>query len=550
MSQEKSRIDSFNVSMGGVSSRPPQVASLDKWNVLVCSDLGFVSKTMHGVRIADWNEFMASCGITLRGSAPFEDHGPLFFECPVASMKDFSVDTLTAKAPLFAPYSKTIFALKQLVEAKTSVADATALIRQSGIHAADRDAALAAIGSQTPEAPVPQAPKQAFSPLDNILSMVSTAPSDGGLPHTATEALFKSVGADNAPKINTDKIIAQINFLTARLSQMVEAVTGQQFFYAKKASWAGLQTLAKVVGRKKDIDVHVFSAQSSDMEDQLPRILSSCMEQGFAPDIIVWDYLLSFSNADMQLLGRISSIAEQYKSMLISPLSMQETLFKGISSKNDVTHIFDSVAMLPYKSMRKSQPARCICLCGPTLAPQDAVTPFGPNACWFVASRWAEMVLSEMNPFAAKEILPPHDSIFALSRVFGVDVSKAVVSDASQNGITLFEASVHEASLDKCVTIIDNNQVAPCYCSFLFNLLVNRVVRIAGIRLLMLSPSHDKRSCAVQLQNHIAAELAAYHAISQPGQVSAHVDDDGKITINIDSNETIAGNAIRFTFSF
>ncbi len=554
MSQEKSRIDSFNVSLGGSSPRPQQVVPLDKWNILVCSDLGFASKSVQSVRIADWNEFMAACNVTLQGTVPQNNAKPFFFDYAPSSMKDFSADTVALKAPALAPYSKTVFALQQLLAAKTSASDVAALVRQSGLDQAECESVLGLIGSQQRVEKSQPASKQASSPLDNILSMVNSGQSQSGqsgpaLPHTATEALFKSVVSDNGPKIDAAAIQAKINALSDKLSQMVQTVMAQQFFSSVKASWSGLMTLAKVVGRTKDMSVQVFSVPGADREDRLPSILSTCMEQGIAPDIIVWDFPLTFASADMQSLGRISQIVEQYKSLLVAPLSMQEALFEGIADKNDITHFFDSVAMLPYKSFRKNQASRCVCLCGPSLAPLDK-TLAGSNACWYVAVRWAEMVLSEMNPFAAKDILPPHDSVFALSKVFGVEISNDVVSDAARNGITLFEASVHNASLDKAVSAIDCNQVAAGYLSFLFNLLVNRVVRLAGIRLLRYAQNDDKAACAGHLQEYIATELCAYGAVSRPSQVVAAADDEGKISIEIDSDTTVSGNAIRFAFSF
>jgi hypothetical protein len=68
MEQEKSRIDSFDVSLGPAAARRPSAVSLEKWNILVCSDLGYASKRPAPLRIAEWNEFMAARAAAVRGT--------------------------------------------------------------------------------------------------------------------------------------------------------------------------------------------------------------------------------------------------------------------------------------------------------------------------------------------------------------------------------------------------------------------------------------------------------------------------------------------------
>jgi hypothetical protein len=286
------------------------------------------------------------------------------------------------------------------------------------------------------------------------------------------------------------------------------------------------------------------------MEDTFGQILSSCMENGAAPDIVVWDYGVSFTNADMEAMARIAATADKYKCMVIAPLFMDDPLLTGLSERNSIAHFFDEVRFLPLKKLRTDTAVRCLCLCGPGLLPLDQSSVSGGNCCWFVATRWTEMLLGNGDPFSAKDARPPVESVFSQDALFGCDVAAAVAREASAIGLTLFEQSVGRATLDKAVSVIDSEHAAESYTSMLFNLVVNRSVRLAGVRLLAEGARGGKKDVASILEQFLRTELSAYGAISQDHQVTATVGDDDTISVDVNSDVTVSGHPVRFTFSF
>jgi hypothetical protein len=571
--REKSQIDSFDVSLGpSLSPRSPQT-QLEKWNILVCSDLGFATQKPHTASVAEWNEFMAAQNIVLSGTiqdASFNGGAPLFVEIPVRSMKDFSRESIAASVAPMSGLSKTVFGLEQLLDGKASPADVLSLITKTGLSVSEESRIAALLDPRPGVARTKPQAKRENSPIDNILSMVdSTSPSgdvpsstgdgpaeDAGTgasrdgPGAVTDALFQSVAGSGESGPDKAAIRAMVAELRARLDRMTDTVISQPFFASRKASWNCLLTLAKVVGRKKEVIVRVVSSSQADAEENLGGVLSSCLESGAAADIAVWDYDVSFSNAHMNVMARAAAAADRYKCVIVAPLAMDDPLLSGISGRDTIAHFFDEVRFLAFKKLRTDPASRCLCLCGPGLSlPRQRATQ-GGRCCWFVATRWAEMLLSENNPFGAFGPRPPVDSALPQDDVFCGDVAPSAVSDACRMGLTLFERSLRNASLDKAVTVVGGEAAAESYSSLLFNLVVNRAIRLAGIRLLAKGPQAGRAEVASDLEQFLRAELSAYGVVSADKQVAATAGEDGKINVVVDSDATVSGYRVGFTFSF
>jgi hypothetical protein len=587
MDQEKSQIDSFDVSLGtqgapgapGASSLSQPGRSLAGWNILVCSDLGYVSHEPAMVRIAEWNDFMALQNIVLSGT--IKDEKPVFVEFPVKSMKDLSMESIMANAAPFAAYSRAVFGLQQLIDGKTGRDDCIALIKKAGLAHDEERRVLACFGT-VPAARRQKPPAQPqHSSIDNILSMVDGTSSQGDgtssagdgtssagdgasaspdsvaepadAPRSPTDALRSlSEAVTGADETAFDKAAAGVlvREFKSRLQRQGKILTSQPFFASRAASLNCLSALAKIIGRKKEVGMSVVSCPRQDMEENLEKVLSSCMESGNAPDIVVWDYDVNFTNASMESMGNIAKTAEQFKCMVVAPLSMDDPLVSGCSGRGSIVHLFEEVRFLPYKKLRTGPASRCLCFCGPSCAPSGWNKTTGGNCCWFMAIRWAEMLLAENNPLAAKDLRPSPESVFSQDPPFGLSVAPAVAAEAATFGLTLFEPAVAKATLDKAVTVIGRDQAAESYSSFLFNLAVNRVVRLAGIRLLAVQGSSARTEVAAELEGFLRTELQAYGVMTAGGNVTATAGDDSKIAVDVDSDVTVSGYPVRFTFSF
>jgi hypothetical protein len=549
--KDKSQIDSFSVSLGSAPAGKPAPVQLERWNILVCSDLGFVSKKPSPVRIAEWNEFMSSQGIMLSGSVSNMPDGgkPLFIDYPVKTMKDFSTETVMANVPALAARSQACFAMRQLLDGKTSRGDALSMIEKAGLpgkELAKIAAMLAPAQGGRPQKPkeLSKAKPQGAS-VDRILSMVDAKPLPGkgkdAKPPSLTDALFQSVSG-NAEQFDKAGISACAEQCEQQLQEQAAAVMAQDFFKGRFSSWQNLTQLAKVVGRKKEVAVSVVSSPAQAMQDRLGEALGACMESGAAPDVIVWDYDVTFTNASMEAMAAVATVAEQYKCVVLAPLSMNDPLLSGISARQSVSHFFDEVRFLPYKKLRDDTAGRCLCLCAPSLAQS------GGRSCWYAAIRWAEMLVGNGDPFAAKQ-QGPAESVFSGAPVFSQAVSQAVAAEAAAMGLTLFEETPDKATLDRAVTVAGPSNVAEHYRSLCFNLLVNRVVRLSGIKILSCGSLKSKEEVAAVLEQFLEKELSAGGISASGKAVGVTVENNVAMAIEINSDATVSGHPARFSFT-
>jgi hypothetical protein len=546
---EKSQIDSFNVSLGSLSGSQPASRQLERWNILVCSDLGFVSKKPQPVRISGWNEFMESQNVVLSGAVENKASGedkPLFFEYSVRSLTDFSVESIMANAMPLSAMHRVCYALEQFVNGKTSREDAVSMIGKAGLGTDELGRVLRLLEKRSSSPAAMPRPRPPASSVDRILSMVDAKQSLGkdeteqaaGL----TDALFTSVVE---PQEFVDKagISAYISRCGEQLRDLTATVEAQPFFASRKSSWTCLNTLAKVIGRKKEVSVSVFSAPQQDLPDRLHEALSVCLETGVSPDVIVWDFDVSFANADMDIMATVAAAAEQYKCMVIAPLSASDPLFAGISGRESVSHIFEEVRFLPYKKLRDNTSTRCLCLCGSQLAQG------GGRSCWYAAIRWAEMLNGALDPFAVRRRQGPLESVFLGVPLFSETVCVAVTGQASDMGITLFEETLEKAGIDKIATVVGPDNVAAHYTSFAFNLLVNRAVRLSGIKILSLGAQKNKDEVATVLEGFLENEMQACGIAVFGKTVSVTVENSVSLVIEVNSDVMVSGYPACFSFS-
>jgi hypothetical protein len=567
MTKKKSHIDSFDVSLGSRPAQRPAAVQLEKWNILVCSDLGFVAQKPLRVRLSEWNEFMAAQTILLSGTVEnnlTKDASPLFVEYAVGSMKDFSSESIMRKLFPLSAYATTVFVLRRLLDGGTSRVDAIAAIRKARLPLQEEER-VAALLEERPSGQPPAAVQRSAGPsVDRILSMIDISPTAGAqdeqdrpsFSKSATDALFAAASGDGERPLRKNEIAGYVEECDRRLHAQVDSIQSQGFFASARASWSGLKKLCEAIGRKSELSLSVFSCPGQDVEDRLPAVLAACMEDGRAPDLVVWDHDVSFTNADMDRLGRLAATCEEYKTVAVAPISMDDALFANIDKKETALPVFEEVRFLPLKKLRALPASRCLCLSGPSLVAgggedgSSVTTGWGGRCCWYVVTRWAEMLLSWADPFGVKEALVPHESVSGTDRPFCVDVPASVAGEAGAMGLTLFENAAQKAGLERAVTLFDTEQAAKSYSVFLFNLLVNRMIRLTGIRLLGIDRRKNPGEIAAVLAGFVAGELAAYGAVSSQEQAAAATGDGGSIGVDVDSDVTLSGQPIRFQFSF
>jgi hypothetical protein len=287
----------------------------------------------------------------------------------------------------------------------------------------------------------------------------------------------------------------------------------------------------------------VVSSPVQTMQDRLVEALGACMEAGAAPDVIVWDYDVTFTNACMEAMAAVAAAADKYKCMVVAPLCMDDPLLTGISGRKSVKHFFDDLRFLPYKKLRDNTAARCLCLCAPSLAGA------GEKSEWFAAIRWAEMIIGDSDPFSAKQQRRPVESLFSGAPVFSQAVSPAVAAEAAAMGLTLFEETLEKAVLDRAMTVAGPDSVAESYTSFCFNLLVNHVARLSGIKILECGAHKNKTEVAAVLEEFLDKELSACGISASGKSASVTVENNEALVIEINSDAAVSGHPARFTFT-
>ncbi len=533
------------MTLGTAAPGMSPAAQPGRWNILVCSDLGFTSKNPQQVRIAEWNEFVSCRGVVLSGTVPDILTGgdkPLYVELAVRSMKDFSSDALAQNVPLCAAFSTALSALRGLLGGKIGSADADAVIAKAGLPQSEKQRLTAMLGPAKGTEQPKQTATAAKSPVDRILSMVDANPAPAQTKNAGkrgfAEALAESVSGPRED-FNRDELSGYIDECEQRIRAQVAAIENLPFFALRKASWTWLMTLAKAVGRKPEAQVTVYSAESNDMPDTFGRVLGACVEQGFPPDIVVWDFDVSFTNAHVKGMTSVAETADLHKCMVIAPLAADEPLLSGISGRQTIAYLFEDTRFLPYKKLRSSPHARCLCLCAPPLA--------GGRAAWFAALRWAEMLLQENNPVAARGQAARGESIFSSGPVFACRIAPGVATEAAAMGLTFFEEP--PTGLFKAATVVSAEAADAGFTSLCFNLFVNRVIRRCGACLLSAGSGAKRDEIAAVLQEQVQRECAACGIASGGDTVGVRESEGRAIEVSVDSETEIAGHPVRFSFS-
>jgi predicted component of type VI protein secretion system len=558
MNEEKSAIDSFSVSMGPSSKAAPipRAQQGEPWNILVFSDLRFKTASPLRITIAEWNDIMKSGNIVLAGAVkgvPDEKSAPLYIEHGVSSMKDFSAESLKNNAA-FIGFSRVLETLTRLMEGTTSMDEARRSIESASLPPEERATVRSLLDMSAPAAGSSPRPTQAGSPLDKILSMVdmgaaSPPPPDQPLPHTATESLFASITGNSAGITDKSGIEAYIQKGNTLLRQRLAAVQSQPFFSSVNASWQCLRYCAKIIGRSKEIRLHVFSAPREEAQETFAKVLTECVDTAGVPDIILWDYGVSFTNAHMEGAAALAEAADKYKCMLLAPLSLDDPLFTELKDRDTIAPLFREPRFLPLKKLRANVAARCLCLCGPDMILQDSQPAVAARGCWPIAIRWLEMLVSGANPFAIAVPGAFIESLLETNADFDRKVSPYIRKEAADHGgLTLFDAAPMSSTLDRIMTAIDPSIAGDAYGSCAFNFLVNRIARLSALRLMGRQPSAARETLAADLREFLYNELAAYRVCTSQEQVSVRAK-EMEVEIEINSDIIVGGVPARFSFS-
>ena len=167
---------------------------------------------------------------------------------------------------------------------------------------------------------------------------------------------------------------------------------------------------------------------------------------------------------------------------------------------------------------------------------------------WALLSRWIASIIDESDPFAITDAKLQESALLSAAN-FDPKISRAISEEAALEGITLFHQLPGAVSFDRAVTVIDSQNTGAAYSSLGFNILVNRVARLAVMRLAVSTTGKTKEGAAKDLCVFLQKELTPYHVLGSPEQVTVAVGSGGEIELTINSDVSVSRFPAQFSFS-
>jgi hypothetical protein len=545
MNDDSSPIQSWNINMGKEhSSESTARSKQESWNVLICSDFGFVSDVPERIWAGAFKEFLETKHCTISGVV---DDGlpsdiPAFYaELDIRAIDDFRKESLVESIEPFQPYFEMISVLEQYHSEKITKEQTEETINALRLPELIRSKALELVG--TPIASVKQdQPNEPGSTLDSILAVVDLG--------TSQSEKTSSGNQNTSQMASVSTIPAFIRSIKKGLDEAVENLMQQPFFVSKWGSWIGLHRLLKTIGRNREVSVYVFSSGSPDASTRIADALRECVAEGPGIDCILWDYPYSFTTADMEDLEQVSVVADQYKSMLIGWIEQDDEAVKQIIGGAIPSTVFDDSRYIPFHRLRNKESTRSVVMCLPALQ-FDAHRMKGPVAgsCWAYMEEWITSIIENSNPF----VLLSHDSfeggsIINETTVLG-NTSESTAKEVSEWGLSLCLGDKNGSPLFiTASTLLGLEGVDGAYSYFGYNLLVNRSVRLATQ---WIGQSTEKNSDKKIEMFHqfLRFQLESYHILSTESALKITNNQKNMLTIDVNSNTTIGGYPVRFQFS-
>ncbi len=561
--EKKSPIVSTSVSMNtGKKKEVPQEqkAACKKvsvpWHILVCADFGFVSDAPEQVRAASLNEFLESHNIVLRGNIESSLAGrPVFVEYSVRDSKDFSSTAVPKNLTFTADLNRLTSLLQDVLSGSVSRVDALSAIHNlEGCYEYKTEAlkllhvAPPASGQSKQSLPLS---KEKSSALDSILDSVSIETSDEEKEEkksSAVDKLTEALVGGTESSLPKQKIQAFIDRIEAEMEKDLMNVLSKQFFHDRRASWAGCRHAAKIIGRNNDVSLSIFSAPFADIDAQFSGIFNTMIEQGTPPDIILLDYPMLVSNSHAHLLSRIGKLAESHHAMVISCFSQDEPFISRIPGADTLKPIFEEPHFIPYHRLRKNSFARTICMAAPhAVIDSEDIEPVAAGGGWLVLFSLVQRICDGRSPFSGGITLSDTGitAEYPLRHAKGMNHNHTL--ESLEMGITLLSDILATKAGVPAVSIIESEGIASQYCSFAYNLLTNRLLKITGT--VIAEGGGDRQEIVARLRLGLLEFLDGYRLLHSEDEVMVSAGDSGEINVAVDSQKTVDEYPVQIQFS-
>jgi hypothetical protein len=538
MEEEKSPIHSTSVSMGVLSgSKNAKPVSAAKPSTLfVIGDFGYRSDTVQKVSASQWSDFFQAN--TFEITCPVENNlpeyvKPFYLEYSVESINDFSLQGIIDKTANLSPYKRALQTAEQLKASRISRSDAFSQIESLQLPTALKNKILTGL-ALTPSRDTPSGnPHQ----IDSILSMMDIPGGAKTEPPTKTDDFIDAITSQDVSTPDYGKVNT---LLSSILKSTAEAIRKTDRFTELATSWTSLKNLLKIAGRDQSIQIFCVSCARDNASELLPELMSSLSDE-LVPDLILWNYVYSFSTASLQELEQVAMVADKFKSVLCTTLHRNEPVNSELFSSQPARIIMQQEAMIPYNRFRNSAAARSCVLCAAP-AYKDAVTNDFTLAsgAWVITAQWVHGIVEAATPFCWPRRI---QSINGFGITEKIDDSR--IEEVGEYGITIAENSEYLHAV-RPVSVLNISERSP-YRSAGFNMLVNRTARLTAMWVAS-GAGTDNQDAAIQLKDFLVINLKPYHILSTDNALSVEI--ANKVaTIDFDSTYSIDDYAIYFQFT-
>jgi hypothetical protein len=546
MNKDESPIHSTNVSLGapGNTAGAQTRSTLQPWDILICSDLGFVAARPEPVTAATLNELIVSKNVTISGTVSEKlppEIQPFHIEYTISDIKDLTPMSIAERLPYLQNLRVASLLLDDIARNRVPAADG--FRRLSSMQLPQPIVRMLGTIIPADTASAARTPPATASRIDSILSMIdapeiTASPTAAAPTPPADFAAALTLASQTA--FSPSAILTCKDSVDTLVLSLASAVVQQPFFRAAVASWNGLKTILKAIGRNRSINVFVHSAPYDAAQRHFADALGGCGSQSGAPDVAVWDYPALTDTATMQQLEQVAEIADHYKCVVVTSLDPNDDLYAKTLARHPLRPLLEQPAYIPLRRLQAEASSRCLAICAPEATVQRATDgqsiPIG--GAWLLTLQWITSIIEAGAPFHLQ-----NSSLLALDNFAFPKISSETVFEANRAGLTLLRPG---STTTPRVCLADADSP---YGHLLFNLAVNRTARLAASWMGAQPASMPCSEAAPALEQLLRTELEPYNILSSDEALS--VDTDGtNLQITVNSTSTVAGFAVKFQFSF
>lgn len=166
---------------------------------------------------------------------------------------------------------------------------------------------------------------------------------------------------------------------------------------------SALRVLAATAGTSGSFKLALFSATAAQMPARLASVLSHATTGGFAADMVLWDYPVGLSMADMKSLTMVGYAAELNRALVLASLDGREQLVDAAMHEESIRGLLRDDYSVPLRRLRHNPVSRFLVLCAPPLRLAGEQSPSSPiGGAWLVAHDLERMMIDSVSPLHAQ----------------------------------------------------------------------------------------------------------------------------------------------------